>query len=451
MDQAPESLRVFLNEIRQTSIENNTLFGKQLPIIEPTTTFSEWASPLLNNDKLMNAFIPELIERIMYTWVDQRIMKNPLRDLEGDEVPLGTTGQEIYVNPAEGIEFDPNDFAGLLCKYESDVKVQYNNINADWQWPVTISYDNVRGAFVGWGSLYDFIQAQVQSLYNGYRIRDYTTTKSLIASAYRENMVQVRQITTPTDEASAKALVRQARGAYLNMLQPSTEFNAWSKAGGYGKPVLTMMEKEDAVVVIRNDILSLIDVEVLARAFHLDNTNLMGRIYGVDNFDQYDQNGNKLYDGSKILFAIGDRRWFRIKPQLQRFDQFYNAKNTTWNCFLRVRKMYKYSYFANMLVYATELPTVTITGIDFVNPNDLTIQAGTSTTLPFQTTPAAGNTPVITATATNGTVVVNADRTITYTAPTTGTTDTITIKAGNSVTATKSVTINGAVTTQKDD
>lgn len=447
MDQAPEALRVFLNEIRETAIQDGSLYGKQVGIIEPTTTFSQWAAPLLNNEDVMNEFMPVLLKRIVYTWVDQRIMRNPLQDLQGDEIPLGYAGQEIYTNPVDGIEFDDNDFAGLLCRYESDTKVQYNHVNARWQFPITISYDNVRSAFVSWGSLYEFIQGQVQALYNGYYVRDYNTTKSLVAAAYRENMVQVRQITAPTDAASARALIQAARGVYLNMLQPSNQYNAWAKVGGYGRPIMTMMEPQDAVILIRNDILALVDVEVLARAFNLDSTKLIGRVYGVDSFDQYDRDGNKIYDGSNILFAIGDRRWFRIKTQMQKFDQFYNAKNTTWNCFLRVNKMYNYSFFANMVVYATALPSVTITGLEFTNNAALSVPATTSVSVPFTTTPSTGNSPEVTATATSGTVVVNnATKTLTYTAPATAGTDTITIKAGTSITATKSVTVTAAPT-----
>ena len=37
-------------------------------------------------------------------------------------MPLGYAGQEIYVNPAKGRQYNPEDFAGILQKYEADVK-----------------------------------------------------------------------------------------------------------------------------------------------------------------------------------------------------------------------------------------------------------------------------------------------------------------------------------------
>lgn len=389
----PEGLRTLLNEIRATAIENNTLYGRTMERIDPTTNIGQWAAPLLNNQQVMNEFVPALLDRIVSTQINIKYFNSPLRSLEGTEMPLGATVQDIYTNPVKGRQFNPNDFAGLLAKYEPDVKVQYNTVNADWQYPVTVSEDNIRSAFVSWGTLYEFVQGIVAAVYNGFYIDDFRTTKGLIGAAYRENMVVVNTMTAPTDEATAKAMIRQARALYLNMQLPTTEYNAWNQIGGEGRAITTFTEANDIVIMIRNDILALVDVDVLAAAFNMDKANFIGRVYGVDNFSQYDDEGNLLFDGSNIFFAIGDRRWFRIKPQMQRFDQFYNANNTSWQYYLRVRKMYQYSYFANMVVFASEQPTVDAQTVSY-NPTSLSLTAGTSATTSLVVTPASATTPI---------------------------------------------------------
>lgn len=392
MDPIPEGLMNGLNAIRETAIQDNTLYGRSAVKINPTTPFATWAAPLLQNDDVMNDFIPQLLKRIVYTAIEVKYFNNPLRNLEGDEIPLGSTGQEIYVNPVTGRQFNPNDFAGLLCKYEADVKVQYNKVNAHWQYPMTVSYDNIRDSFTSWTNLNSFIDAQVAAIYNGFYIDDFNTTKGLVGAAYRENMVRVQTIAEPTDEATAKALIRQARAMYLNMSLPSTNYNAWSQIGGSGRPVKTWAEPYDIMIMIRNDLLALVDVDVLASAFNMDKTSFMGRVYGVDTFDQYDEAGNVVFDGSNIIMAIGDRRWFRIKPQMMKFDQFYNANNTTWQYYLRVEKMYNYSFFANMVVFATELPNVPATGL--TAPATLNIETGKTGTINVTSTPANATTSI---------------------------------------------------------
>src|SRR5699024_3605985 len=137
--------------------------------------------PLLQYPNLMNEFINVLVQKIAYTKLEAKMFNNPLRILEGDAIPLGTIGEEIYINPAEGKEYDINDFSGLLKKYESDVKVQYNAINLDEQYPVTVIRQELKKAFMSWQGLEDFISNITLSLYNGAYIHQYNLTKQLVS------------------------------------------------------------------------------------------------------------------------------------------------------------------------------------------------------------------------------------------------------------------------------
>ena len=77
----------------------------------------------------------------------------------------------------------------------------------------------------------------------------------------------------------------------------------------------------------------------------------------IDNFDIYDDNETKIFDGSGILGIIADKSWFRIKRQDMYLDEFYNANNRTWQYYLNLTKMYGYSLFANGIILATAQPT----------------------------------------------------------------------------------------------
>lgn len=107
----PEGLRVALNQIRETSINNNTLYAQYIEEILPTTDISAFATPILEVPKLMNEFIPELVQRIVYTQLEIRLFRNPLSVLEGDEIPLGSIGEEIFINPIVGRKFNVDDYA----------------------------------------------------------------------------------------------------------------------------------------------------------------------------------------------------------------------------------------------------------------------------------------------------------------------------------------------------
>lgn len=442
-----EGLRTYLNEIRETSIQNNTLYHQSVPFINENTDIGTFGQPILNVPVVMNEFMSMLVNRIVYTQFTMKYFRNPLQVLEGDRIPLGYAGQEIYVNPSQGRKFNVNDFAGLLAKYEADVKVQYTNVNMDLQYPVTVSRHKLKQAFVSWDALDGFIGELSNSLYNGAYIDEYKFTKYLVSQAYKQNSAQIRQITAPTTEAQAKSFITEARKLFLNFQTPSSDFNSWNKVGGYGRPITTFTNPEDIVFLVRNDIRAYIDVNVLASAFNIDKTILLGNILPVDNFDQYDDSGNKIFDGSAILGIIADKSWFRIKRQDMFLDEFYNANNRTWQYYLNLTKMYNYSLFANGVIFATALPQVTITGLDFQAPEGISLEVGDKEGLDITVTPATGNSPLIsyeTSDSTVFTVTSNADspKHCVITGLKAGTA-TLTAKAGN-VTATVTITVTAA-------
>lgn len=391
-------LRTALNMIRETSIEDNTLYHRYVPEILPTTDIGSFASPLLDNPDLMNEFMNVLVKRIAYTKIENKLFRNKLRVLEGEELPLGAIGQEIYINPAKGRQFNVDDFAGLLAKYESDVKVQYHQLNSDLQYPATITRAKIKDAFVSWSSLEDFVNGITQSLYNGAYLDQYNLTKGLVACAYASNQVKSEVILNPTtSEANANLFLTKAREIYLNMQEPTSDYNAWKQVGGYGRDIVTWTNPEDIVLLIRNDIGAYLDVNTLANAFNIDKKILLGNVIYVNNFNQYDSEGDLVYDGSNIIGMIADKSWFKIKEQDMQMDEFYNANNRTWQLYLNVVKMYSYSLFSNAVVFALEAPDVDATSLKFVETAP-TVVEGAKITLTVETTPFQAN-PTITFTS----------------------------------------------------
>lgn len=449
-----EGLRVSLNQIRETSIQDNTLYAKYVPEIFNDSDIGSFASPILEVPNLANEFMNMLVQRIVYTQVNIKLFRNPLRVLEGDRIPLGSIGQEIHINPAKARKFNVDDFAGLLAKYEADVKVQYMHLNSDLQYCVTITRAKLKDAFVSWGTLENFIDGLTQSLYNGAYIDQYNLTKGLVASAYKNNNVKVEVITAPTTEDLAKEFLTKARTIFLNMQSPSSKYNAWNQVGGYGREILTWSNPEDIVFLLRNDVASYLDVNVLAQSFNIDRSLLLGNIIYVDSFDQYDNEGNLIFDGSDIVGMMSDKSWYRIKEQETTMDEFYNANNRTWQYYLNVVRMYQYSLFSNAICFATKAPEITITGFNPIQP--VVVDSNMKKSINVSTIPAQGNTPEITVTPTApagaNLTIDNVNKKINIEAKTVNspTQSTITVKAGT-VSTTFSLTINPATNSIADE
>lgn len=387
----PKGLKNSLNKIRQVSSD---IYHQYIPILEDDTDISALANPVLTVPEVYNEFCNALVNRIVYSQIETKMFNNPLRGLEGNVMPLGYAGQEIYINPAKGRQYNPDDFAGILQKYEADVKVQYLIKNMDIQYPLTVIRTKLKEAFVSWETLDSFITGLTNSLYNGMYIDEFKWTKALVSSAYKNNMVQVEIVSDPsTSEELAKAFTVKARELFLNFQMPSTQYNAWAKVGGAGRPITTWTDPEDIVLLIRNDIRAYLDVEVLANAFQIDRAVLLGNIYPVDSFDVYSDKGTKIFDGSNIFGMIADRNWFKIKPVDQFMENGYNANNRAMQYFLNNIKMYEFSLFANAKVFTTTEATVNPTGFKFVvngeEKTSLTITEATD--VEVVTTPYSAN------------------------------------------------------------
>ena len=384
-----ESLVTSLNRIREVS---STIYHQYIPELTSDSDIGKLAQPVLSVPEVYNEFCSALINRIVYTQYLAKAYRNPFVVLEGDALPLGYAGQEVYVNPTKGRVYNPDDFAGLLIKYEASVKVQYTHINVDVQYPVTFSRQQLKKAFTSWGDLESFIENLSNSLYNGMYIDEFNATKQLMAGAFKDNIAQYVTVSAVNSEANAKAFVAKARELFLNFQTPSSSYNSWAKIGGSGDPVVTWTNPEDIVFIVRNDVRAYMDVNVLAEAFNMQKADLLGNILTIDNFDIYAEDGTKIYDGQYILGMIADKAWFRIRRQDSWMDEFYNPNNRSIQYYLNNVKMYNASLFANHMFICTSAPSVASTTIKFVETTaQATCAEGAKKVLHLDVTPFQAN------------------------------------------------------------
>ena len=384
-----ESLRNAMNKIRELSVESNSIYHQYVPYVNPSDNISVFA-PILDTSNLdvMNDFI-NILKKIAGTAVENKTFNNPLAFLEGENMPLGNFIENIAVQPAKAHLMNSNDFGGLLHKYEARFATQFLNSNYDLQYAVSITRDKVRNAFVSWSNLESFISGIVNSLYNGAYIDVYRTVKQLPAKALGANEVMYETVTAVTDEQTAKALVEKLRATYTKMQLPSTKYNAWNKVKGDGLYLETWSNPEDIVVMITADIDAKLSVQDWAYAFGESYAQILGRKVVVEDFNEYDEDGNLVFDGSGIQAVIADKGWFKIRTNDFSLDQFFNASCRAWTYFLNITKLINYSVFHNSLVLCTSgaVPTVAATDLD-IETASVTVTAGETVKVPFVITPA---------------------------------------------------------------
>lgn len=429
-----------LNRIREISSD---IYHQYIPMLDENTDISAFGQPILNYQVVQNEFMSALINRIAATQFEVKYFNNPLKTLEGDRVPFGHAVQDIAVNKIAGRKFNIEDFAGLLAKYEADVKVQYFEVNSDLQYPVTITRAKLQKAFLSWDNLNSFIDEITNEMYNSAYIDEYNQVRALVTEAYLNNRVQIETISAVSDTATAKYFTERARELFLNFQAPSSSYNAWSKVGGAGRPIITWTNPEDIVIIIKNSVRAKLDVDVLASAFNIDRAVLLGNIISVPDFDVYNDDGTLHSDGSAIVGILCDKAFFKIREQDRDFSEFWNPNNRTWNLYLNLVKMYATSLFANAVVFATSAPTVDATAVT-PSKTTVSVKEGENVVVPVTLTPFQATTTVTASSSAEGkaTVAVTGHN-VTITGVDEGSA-TITVSAGAGVTAAIAVTVTAA-------
>jgi hypothetical protein len=311
-----------------------------------------------------------------------------------------------------------------------DTKVAYYRRNRKDMYTKTIAREALQGAFVSWDKFEGFIASITQSLYSGAYIDEFKYTKALVAGAYENNKAIVEVVDAVTDDQTGKAFVKKARNLYKAMRFPSSNYNAYSLNTGDNKPVVTWTEPSRIVFMVRADVMTEVDVEVLASAFNMDKTDFLGRVIEVDKFD----------DAGKVQAIIADEAFFQIYDNIFRFDEFYNARVMAWNEYLHVWETFAICPFANAVILATEAPVVDATAIE-ADKATATVEAGEKVVVPFTVTPPNATTTVTaSSSATSYATVEVKDKTVEISGVAEGSA-TITLGAGEGVTDTISVTV----------
>ena len=420
----PKGAKVF-NVVRENASQ---VFMQTVP--SATEDNIQAISNILFNDAyqpMLNEFVTNLINRIGLTIIRNKTFSNPLSILRKGSMPLGTDIQDLYENPAEAEQYELSNtaMAKLLTITDPDTHVAYYRRNRKDLYTKTISRENLQGAFVSWEKFENYISAITTSLYSGNYIDEFELTKSLVDGAYDNNKVIVETVNAVTDETTAKAFIKKCRSLFNKMKLPSTQYNAYSKFSGAKGTIKTWTEEDRFVLIVTSDVMAEVDVDVLARAFNIENTKFLGRVIEVDSFEN-----------EEIQGILCDESWFQIYENLMRFDEFYNARTMTWNEYLHVWQTYAICPFANAVVFATAQPKPATA----VSVSDVSVAKGATANVTVTLTPSDATTELEYISGNESTFTVSSTGVVTGVSAGTGT---LTVKTDNGLSDTATVTVTG--------
>lgn len=310
---------------------------------------------------LQNEFSTALLCKIGKTMVESKLFKNRLARFKSGTIVDAQDVEEIFVEmaKAEG-PFDPAGPNPLGRRATVQDKVVYHRENRRDKYAVTIGDLDFRKVFRSEATLDAYITKKINAMYSGANKDEFLVMVNLLAtydgyfdyevptlsegdsgepvlapgfldnggSEYVETIGNIAGFNNAL-AYQAKTFAKTVRKAVMDVtLDSSTQYN---KAG-----VDTWAEAKDLVLLVHKDILAEMDVEVLAKAMHIDKTDLnVPTIIPMSNFGTM----------GGCLGLLVDKDFFRVWDTLSHMEPQRNAEGLFTNYFYHVHQIVSCSPF----------------------------------------------------------------------------------------------------------
>lgn len=318
------------------------------------------------NRQYLNDCVWSMVNRIGLTVMAQNApFENPLSIFKKENLYWGSTVQEIAVKwiKAHGYKDDAED---LLKMHRPEAAVWFYENNRRDQYPISWTDDELRQAFVDDFGLNRFVAQIMESPRNSDQYDEMNIMLALIRH-YEQNLgfYKVHLDAVPSDETTAKTLLKALRATAGRMQFPSTQYNALNVTDipAYASP-------QQMVLLIEPEYLASLDVDALSAVFQLDKADVPYRVIEVPSLG---------IDGAVALLVSTD--WYQARDTLYGTTQFYNPQTLSNTLYLNHWGIYGVSPFTPCALFTTDKGTsitvVTQTVTDFtLTPTTGAVKAG---------------------------------------------------------------------------
>ena len=353
-----------LNAIRNSASTN---YRDYVPIATANAdSIKAIGSIIMDNPQLQNEFLNALINRIGRVLATSKMYTNPWARFKRGVLEFGETVEEIFVNIAKPLQYDPDNAAATLFQQEKpDVRSAFHVMNYQKKYKQTIRREQLKTAFLSWSGINDLIARIVDQMYTAANYDEFLTMKYLVARHILDGHFSPVAIPSVTAN-NMKSIVTVLKSTSNQLTFPSSKHNL---AG-----VFQFTEKRNQYIIMNATFDAMNDVEVLASAFNMSKAEFDGHRILIDSFGSLDMPRLKelfVDDPTFVEFTTDqlavlddvpavliDENWFMVFDNLLEFTEVFNADGLYWNYFYHTWKTFSVSPFSNAIIYTDDTPEV---------------------------------------------------------------------------------------------
>lgn len=368
---AASTLNASTIDILNVIHENASLSYQNLvPTVTQATDIPRVGEVLYGTPAMANEFINALINRIAAVRVQSATFNNPYTRLKKGMIDYGETIEDIFVGITKAFTFSQEKAEAREFKqYKPNVKSAFHTMNWQVIYPVSVSMDQLKQAFLNAEGVTNLISYIVDAVYTAANYDEFLLFKYLII----KNVTKGQLKPVAVNGSDIKNYAKAFRGKSNVLPFMTNEFNAAA--------VKTTTPKERQVIFMDAEFNATFDVDVLASAFNMDKADFMGSLFMIDSFTSFDNERFDIIreesDGleevtseelslmANVKALIVDENWFQVYDNLNQFAEKFISSGLRWNYFYHVWKTISVSPFANAIVFVDNSATIS-------NPSTLT-------------------------------------------------------------------------------
>lgn len=338
-------------------------------------TLQRYGAILGSRDDWLNAYATALVKRVAFTIFASRSWRDPMNMFNIGFIEPGEVVEEIMYGLPSAYEFDSDSATEFMDKRDPKIYAKYYFMNYRKSYTTTVYPRQWKSSFSSWSGLNDLVSGVIETLWKAMNKDRYITKKYLIGRSILNGNLPIVQYTPEgsTLKEEASAIISKVIAVSDKMTYPNGDYNVAQLENG--------TPKAEQFLITTADFNAEFSVNVLATNFHKEDSNFMGNTFVMDSFALSNSDQQRLHDlfadddtyqeitseENEVLKTVPcilvDRLWLKEAQYEETMTDFRHPTKLYWNYNLIVWKMFGISPFANAVMFAKTIPTITAVNV----------------------------------------------------------------------------------------
>ena len=289
--------------------------------------------------------LSNLVVKIGKQLMNDSQFSDRLPELEGEELPYGTTIEEYFINLAPAKDHDPDGATDLAPERPDFEDNFYTEQLARKTFKTTLDDNKYEKAMLGEGDVAALTAVILKRLWDSFNIHKYQMKKQLLGRfidkvpANGANATMKTVLAKPINATTGEAFVKSVKEVKTQLTDFVTETNNLNG--------VIATSPEVTLYIKGSDILPVIDTDVLAGAFNVGRAEIPVNIKVLEDFGE-------LTTNTKAWAILIDPRGAALHPHRFNATSKHNAEGEFTNYYLHYTGIAYLSPFTNIHIWETE-------------------------------------------------------------------------------------------------